>query len=57
MSNIERIAEALLHTLSLEDILEMNDIEEVTVLGILLDLGRISQPEHLIEEYLEVVSD
>lgn len=57
MTNIERIAEALLHTLSLEDILEMNDIDEVTVLGILLDLGRISQPEHLIEEYLEVVSD
>lgn len=51
MNSLADLAEALLSKFTLEEILEMNDIEEEESLLILLERGMISQPEHIIQEF------
>ena len=57
MTKIDDLSEALLLSFDLTDILEMNDLEEETVLSILIDMGRIKQPERLIKEFEELEWD
>lgn len=51
MNNLASLAEELLAQFTLEEILEMNNIDEDESLLILLERGMISQPEHIIQEF------
>lgn len=51
------LADELLSQFTLEEILEMNDIEETESLLILLERGLISQPEHILRQYELEVED
>lgn len=51
MNNLADLADALLSQFTLEEILEMNNIEEAESLLILLERGLISQPEHILQQY------
>lgn len=47
--SIYEIAEELLLDFSLEELLEMNDLEEETVLSILIEQGLVTEPERRVD--------
>jgi hypothetical protein len=48
------LAEVLLQSFDLSEILEMNDLTEEEVLSLLIDNGLISEPSRIVDDYEEL---